>query len=1136
MAPAPTESLTPGSIHVGAFSLSHCLGEGGMGSVWSGVHRASGQPVAVKLLKAELAGDPWFLRSFAQEVRAVAGLDHPSIVTLLDHGHIDEDLHPARVFGSGLEGIGKGSPWLAMEPLKGDSLNVAKGRTSWTGFVRILRGLLGALAHAHARGVLHRDIKPANVIDTGDRVVLLDFGLARAREESESMGNSGVIVGTATYMAPEQFRGADAEYGPWTDLYGVGALGWALLAGTGPFGRLRGFAAQQAAHCEAPLPRLVSRQPVPREAEAFLRRMLEKRPEDRYRFAADALDALERLARVPLGGMVAEPERDAPEPLAVHVSALPREWPAPPPRRSAGLMGAGLRLFGLRKLPLVGRHSEQRTLWDALRQAERGPTPVVLLRGPAGTGKSSLVRWLAEEAHRCGAADSIWAHHGEEPGASDGIEPALVRWLRCSDPKLAQAQVDGMARRWALDDHESRALALLVRGPSADGRTGFSSTGERHAATLLVLRKIAQNRPIIMVLDDVQWGADALSFALHLLARPVAEQPRLLLVLTSREVSPGTITAQLLDRVMRTPDAMGLELGPLPPGYRGAMVQEMLRVSGRLATAIEERTEGNPLFMVQLVEDWIRRKLLIPGNGGFVLQHGADPTLPLDLREVWRARVDQALAHRRPTERQAIELAAILGMRVDTREWMAAGREAGAWPSLDLLEDLLAAGLAEPAADGPEQGWSFVHGMLRETLVADAERSGWARTARLACVAELTPRAATDARTALRLGRLHLALGDRASAIGPLSQGAWSCVRDSEYLRADLVLADRERAMGEARLPEVDPRWGEGWLMQARVARRRGDAERAASCTRRLLEAAATHGWHDTHCQALREASRLAELAGHYREARKHARTAADIARRLGEAVPLAWCRRDLGLLLMGAGARLTRIDPLLAAAQDVFSSEGEGFGAATCMRARGEIRLRENHPRDAAIHLHAARGAFRKSLRVQEPAHSQVGLGDVARLLGHRAEARRWYRAARERFTEIGHPGPPRLTAHHAQILLELGQLDEAEQLATRALSAQVRAGSPETLQLLYALRAAIHGATGDLRAAHHHLTAAAAETDRPEGPDPEALIAMERIARAAASRGDTALDVAARSAAAAGWTRLGWGWRARLIHPPAG
>lgn len=1111
---------------LGPYSLTRCLGEGGMGAVWAAEHRDTKTPVAVKLLKGQLGDDAWFQRAFLAEVRAVAALDHPNIVTLLDHGTVEQPLAAA-----GLADVALGSPWLAMEHLPGANLNRAKGRTDWPGFVRILRGLLDALAHAHARGVLHRDIKPANVIDLGDRVVLLDFGLARLREEAETLGDTGVVVGTATYMAPEQFRGQDAEYGPWTDLYAVGALGWALLTGRGPFGQRASFTALAQAHCSEPLPRLAARHPVPPEAEAFLRRMLEKDPQDRFRFAADARAALDRIAAAAPGLALPEP----PPALPLPAPRQPREWPVHRHQRPPRLLAAGLRLFGLRRVPLVGRRAEQELLWEALREAGRGLTPVVLLRGPAGTGKSRLVRWLTEAAHAAGVADSLWALHGEEPGAADGLGPAIARALRCSGaaPEAAVERLGRLAQRWGLAPAEARALGLLVAGGDT-GRTGFSSAGERHAAALDALRQIAGDRPLIVVLDDVQWGADALSFALHLLNRPVAERPPVVLVLTSRELSPGTITDQLLSRVMAAPDARSVELGPLPPGHRSRMVQEHLQVSGQLATAIEERTEGNPLFMVQLVQDWVRRGLLVPEGERFVLRRGADPRLPRDLREVWRTRVEQALAGRSLVERQSVELAAILGMFVDMREWLAAGREAGCWPSLELVEELLSAGLVEPGADGPEASWRFVHGMLREALVQEAELSGWAQTARRACAEVLAAQLdrGADARAALRLGRLLLDLGEHEAAIAPLSEGAWACVRDSEYLRAELVLADRERAMAAARVASDDRRWGEGWLMEARVARRRGDRDRAQRCTHALVERSRRHGWDDLLCQGLREASRLSVQAGRYRRARSQARDALDIARRRGEALPLAWCRRDLGLLVLAAGGRLRKVDPLLAAAQVAFEAEGEGFGAATCMRARGELRLRENHLKDAHVHLAAARRAFRRSLRVQEPAHSQVGLGDVARLLGNRAEARRWYRAARERFDEIGHPGPPRLAAHLAVVHVDLGDLDAGLELVRGALGAQVRAGSPELLQLLYVVQARVAAARGDGRQVLRQLAAAEAETAAPEGPDPEALIQLERLARDAVEKGDHAISERAWEAAVNGWLRLDWGWRVRLLR----
>ncbi|MCA9490836.1 MAG: protein kinase, partial [Myxococcales bacterium] len=140
-------------IDLGPFRLEAPLGRGGMGQVWSGTHRRFGYPVAVKFLTAKSVQKPGFLEAFRNEVRMVAGLDHPNVVQVYDYGEAD---HRTATATAGR--IPVGTPWLAMELVTGGTLAPLGGRLEWTELEPITRSLLLALGHAHARGVIHRDL------------------------------------------------------------------------------------------------------------------------------------------------------------------------------------------------------------------------------------------------------------------------------------------------------------------------------------------------------------------------------------------------------------------------------------------------------------------------------------------------------------------------------------------------------------------------------------------------------------------------------------------------------------------------------------------------------------------------------------------------------------------------------------------------------------------------------------------------------------------------------------------------------------------------------------------------------------------------------------------------------------------
>ncbi|MEL6348596.1 MAG: serine/threonine-protein kinase, partial [Myxococcota bacterium] len=203
--PDPTTPSLPGP-----FRAIAPLAQGGFGVVWRGEHRdADGHvtPVAIKLLHARRAS-----ALLQQEVRALAAVRHPNIVEVYDTGLTDAS-----------------EPYLVME--MADQGTLRDHMTAPLPVKPILRALLRALAHAHARGLVHRDIKPANLLrfSTAPTWRLADFGIAYALRHDTA--NANVYSGTPGYMAPEQWQGSGRDIGPWTDLYSVGCLAWSLLTG-----------------------------------------------------------------------------------------------------------------------------------------------------------------------------------------------------------------------------------------------------------------------------------------------------------------------------------------------------------------------------------------------------------------------------------------------------------------------------------------------------------------------------------------------------------------------------------------------------------------------------------------------------------------------------------------------------------------------------------------------------------------------------------------------------------------------------------------------------------------------------------------------------------------------------------------
>jgi serine/threonine-protein kinase len=257
---------------LGQYVLREKLGGGGMGDVYLADHVLLRRSCAVKLIRPERAGDPGTLARFEREVQATAALTHPNTVQVFDYGHTPD-----------------GTFYYVMEHLPGVTLAElvsADGPLPPARAVHLLRQLCGALAEAHAAGLTHRDIKPGNVIvcergGVPDVAKLLDFGLVQtAADADDKLTHVGAVVGTPSYMAPEQISGEPADAR--TDIYALGALGYFLLTGRPPFAG-KTVAQLLAAHLhERPEPPRAHRPDLPPALEAVVLRCLAKRPAERF--------------------------------------------------------------------------------------------------------------------------------------------------------------------------------------------------------------------------------------------------------------------------------------------------------------------------------------------------------------------------------------------------------------------------------------------------------------------------------------------------------------------------------------------------------------------------------------------------------------------------------------------------------------------------------------------------------------------------------------------------------------------------------------------------------------------------------------------------------------------------------------
>jgi serine/threonine-protein kinase len=321
----------PCGTQVDRYYVERLLGGGGMGAVYRARHVHLDQPVALKLLKANLAASRDMVERFVREAKAAAAIGNPHIIRVSDFG-VSND----------------GRAFLAMELLDGRDLEelIRQEKTlAPARAVRIALQVLDGLGAAHAAGIVHRDLKPANIfLVPGDQVKLVDFGVSKVQAAPgvSSLTQTGMVMGTPMYMAPEQFKGAREVDGR-ADLYAVGVTLYQMLSGALPYDAPTYESLILQIYTEPPKPLAQVAPSVPAALAAVVERGMAREPAQRYGTAKEFADAL-RAAMVGIGDAL--PAAPPPAPVAAGASVTPfgptapggkasRSPAGPPPPSSA---------------------------------------------------------------------------------------------------------------------------------------------------------------------------------------------------------------------------------------------------------------------------------------------------------------------------------------------------------------------------------------------------------------------------------------------------------------------------------------------------------------------------------------------------------------------------------------------------------------------------------------------------------------------------------------------------------------------------------------------------------------------------------------------------------------------------------
>jgi serine/threonine-protein kinase len=311
----------PGDLIADRYELEELVGSGGMSSVFRARDLQLERQVAIKILLERYAGDPEYLERFRREARAVARLSQPNNVTVNDRG--DDD----------------GRQYIVFEHVDGENLKelvVRSGRLPVRRALELALAVADGLAFAHEQGLVHRDVKPQNVLLSSEgEVKVTDFGIARSIHVDHGVTQTGTVLGTGEYLAPEQASGKPVS--PATDVYSLGVVLWELLTGQVPFTG-ENFVAVALRHVNDPPPSLRTVRPdVSPRLDAAVQRALAKDPARRFPSMAAFAHELRICLAEPEGG--AEPPADDLAHTLVTRPPAPAAAPVRPPRRARSRRG-----------------------------------------------------------------------------------------------------------------------------------------------------------------------------------------------------------------------------------------------------------------------------------------------------------------------------------------------------------------------------------------------------------------------------------------------------------------------------------------------------------------------------------------------------------------------------------------------------------------------------------------------------------------------------------------------------------------------------------------------------------------------------------------------------------------------------
>jgi predicted ATPase/tRNA A-37 threonylcarbamoyl transferase component Bud32 len=1016
------QALPQGFVLGDRYRIESRIGDGAAAVVYRVTDLRSEREFAVKLLR-----DPRVqpLIRFQREFRVLQKLQHPNIVRVYDYA------------------VWHGRPFFVMELIDGEPISVRFGRFRRRAHLRgepfparlfldYLLQIASALEHFHAVHVVHRDIKPQNILVTaGERLVVMDFGLARQGLLDDGRGITKGIVGTLAYMSPEQVMGRPVDCR--SDLFSVGTILYEMASGKPPFWSPVQVETVRSIASETPKPLRKTDPTIPEALEQLVFKLLEKDPEQRFANPTQLREAAAELR----GRLGADP---------LHV---PRVGAAPPV---------------LHVPPMMGREKELRRFRRAMEDCVAGRPVVVVIQGPRGAGKTRLIGELAGMKTNDELA-VIEGRFSDEDGPPFAALREMLPTLSflSQDPDEWDSETSG-----GLNNRLRLLKRMLEEDPSGEGRLGEIPQASGHVELLTkalhaLLAKLSRIQPTALIFENIHFADRDSLEVLQRLAASWLEVRRVAMERGRRGLCLGMIctldptgdsAGPAREWLKQLGEARGLHvitLEPLTQEECCEMVRAILgkRLRRKEQDALYRHSGGNPLLIQTTLKGWLESGALHLVGEEYILEASYDSAAPpTTLSRALGTQVSRYFAGLEPVARRALTAAAAIGPRFSLN-------------ALARLLDLPLKELVELAGRWLDRGlmtlewdrirgedrYRFAHDSIQNQILEQSSREELrAFHLRFAELLESGEISDPRQRTALVARHYHLG-GELERAVRAYYQAGREAMQRSRFERAERqfraawsIWQQLEEPRRRALLSVITPLR----LDRGEALIRIGEYDEAEKILLPLLEEATVAGADEVVARTELALHEKDLHRGEIQQAVNRLLRARELYSRLGNVIKVAETHLQLGEVFFSSGdypSATRHFEQAMALSRELQDAEL----TAAANSSLAQVRFISGDYAGAVYLLKAAIGQFRRLKRSDQLAHtlnslaviytcsgrlpeahavlerlvqglkamglasdyanSAGNLGLIAFLMGNRLEAERLLRASARRYAEVGDP-----------------------------------------------------------------------------------------------------------------------------------